>query len=60
MNDTIERLAGEWPAVLAIVTLVLAHVYLTAAQGETNPPLGLPLIAAILVFLGGEVVRRVI
>ena len=60
MTDLRRRLIEEWPAVLAVVVLVVSHVYLTILLQEEMTPLGIPLIAAIVVFLVAEVGRRVV
>lgn len=54
------RLIEEWPAVLAVIVLALTHVYLTIFAGEDVTPFGLPLIAAIVVFLVAELGRRLV
>lgn len=58
MPELRDRLVSEWPAVLAIAVLVLAHVYLTVVRGGDGTPLGIPLFAAIVVFVLAEAVRR--
>lgn len=58
MPELRDRLVREWPAGMAIAVLVVAHVYLTGVRGGDGTPLGVPLIAAIVVFVLAEAVRR--
>lgn len=58
LDRVVDRALEDWPAVLAVITLILGHLYLMVAAGESLRPLGIPLFAAILVFLGGELLRR--
>ena len=57
VGSLVTRLRGEWPAVLAIVVLLVAHVYLTIIEGEALRPIGIPLLAAVIVFILGEFVK---
>ena len=57
--DLGELLVSEWPAVLAFVVLVLGHLVSIFVLGEGMRPLGLPLLAAIAVFIVAEVGRAV-
>lgn len=60
MTDIRSRLVDEWPAVLAVLVLILGHIVLTISMEEEMTPLGIPLIAAIAVFLVAEVARRLV
>ncbi len=56
----VEKLIDEWPAVLALVVLIWGHVYFTVVQGERIQPLGVPLFAAVLVFIVAELGRQLL
>lgn len=56
--DVRETLIEEWPAVLAVFVLVAGHVALTIGTDQEMTPLGIPLFAAIAVFLVAEAARR--
>lgn len=58
MSEFRDRFVSEWPAVLALAVLVIGHVYLTGVRGGDGTPLGVPLFAAIAVFVLAEAVRR--
>lgn len=58
--DLTDRLVAEWPAVLAIAVLVLGHVVMMVGLEESLQPLGIPLFAAIIVFILGEFGRRLV
>lgn len=60
MADLTDRVVAEWPAVLAVGVLVLGHLALSMEQGDPLRPLGIPLFAAMVVFLGGELLRRLV
>lgn len=60
MTDLRTRIIEEWPAALAILVLAVSHVGLTAVMGAEQTPFGIPLIAAILVFLIAELGRRLV
>lgn len=60
MTDIKTRLIEEWPAVLAVLVLVFGHIGLTAVLGAEQTPFGIPLIAAIVVFLVAEMGRRLV
>ena len=55
-----ERLRDEWPAVLAVVVLIGAHAYFTVAGTDQAQPLGVPLLAALVVFILAEAGRRLV
>ena len=59
-SSLLERILAEWPAVLAVLVLIGGHVYLTGIRGEDLAPLGIPLFAAIVVFVVAEIARRVL
>ena len=58
LSELRERAIAEWPATLAILTLIVGHFYLTIIAGQDLTPIGIPLFAAIIVFLAGELGRR--
>lgn len=57
-SGVIDRLRQEWPALLAVAVLAAGHLYLALVEGEDFTLLGMPLIAAIVVFLVAEFGRR--
>ena len=58
VNDLVERALAEWPALLAVIVLAGGHIYLSVVHGEPLRPLGIPLFAAIIVFVLAELARR--
>lgn len=56
--DLVGRIRKEWPAALAILVLVIGHLYLVGVQGQELTPFGIPLVLAVIVFLVGEAARR--
>ena len=56
----VRRILAEWPALLAVLVLVAGHVYLTGIRGQDITPIGIPLFAAIAVFLLAEFARRML
>lgn len=60
VTDLPSRIIEEWPAALAVAVLVVSHVYLVIVLERDLTPLGIPLIAAIVVFLVAEVARRLV
>lgn len=60
IEDRIRRLRGEWPALLAVVALVVGHLWYYGVRGADWRPIGLPLLVAIVVFVAGEGAKRVL
>ena len=56
-SRVLARIRRDWPAALAIVVLAVSHLILTLAGGDQARPLGIPLIAAIAVFVLAELGR---
>ncbi len=54
------RVIEEWPAVLAVIVLIGAHLLLTFATNTEATPLGIPLIAAIVAFITAELGRQIV
>lgn len=57
MTDLLSRLAGEWPALLAVVVLIVGHLYFAIVEGQRLRPIGIPLFAAAAVFILAELYR---
>ena len=56
-EEILEKAREEWPAVLAIFVLIGGHIGLAFVGGGMQP-FGVPLIAAVVVFLIAEFGRR--
>lgn len=59
MGRIVDRLVADWPAALAVAVLIVVHLALLVTGGDARP-LGLPLFAAIVVFLLAELGRRLV
>lgn len=60
MADISERVREDWPAVLALITLLLGYVVLTIIDLDSLQPFGLPLLAAVAVFIVAEAARSLL
>ena len=56
-SDVLARIRRDWPATLAVLVLATTHVALSIAGGDQARPLGIPLFAAVAVFVIAELGR---
>lgn len=59
MTRISERLREDWPAALALFTLLLGYAILTVTDIDSLQPFGIPLLAAVAVFIIAEAARSI-
>ena len=52
------RLREEWPLVLGVIALIVTYVWFHLVQDYTWHPFGPPVLAAVVVTILAEIVRR--